>query len=699
MTVPKAVLLSVLVAAAVFSALGLAGWFQVGGIDAGSMVPGHAFAQSTTYETAPEFSSATLDRGTGVLLVTFDEVIDADSIDPAKFHVREQGYSTGGVTLSIAELDTDADSATVAFALNPANLATVNLLGTPELVIDPSAVSDLNGNMFVGTFDVTSASHAGNFSVGSYDDAPTGIAFSPDGTKMFVVGNANDSVYGYALSAPFDVTGTITHAGNFSVGSQDSNPAGIAFSPDGTKMFVVGDVSGSVYGYALSAPFDVTSTITPAGNFSVGSQDSSPAGIAFSPDGTKMFVVGDASGSVYGYALSDPFDVTSTITPAGNFSVGSQDSRPAGIAFSPDGTKMFVVGDVSDSVYGYALSAPFDVTSTITPAGNFSVGSQDSSPAGIAFSTDGAKMFVVGAQHKRVHEYALTSSPSFDIAVSGTPDATTSFVTTWRTSVVNQYVMFPGSGTYVIDWGDGNTPAQATGSTSHLYAAAGTYIVSVAGGLTQFNLGGPSSDGSNDIKIRSIEQWGNIEWTTMQDAFRGATSMVYNATDAPDLSGVTSMAGMFRDASSFNGDLSGWDTSEVTDMSAMFSSALIFNGDISGWDTSEVTDMNTMFSGSRFNGDISGWDTSEVTDMSAMFSGSTFNGDISGWDTSEVTDMELMFYTAFIFNGDISGWDVLKSHRHERHVQRRPYLQRRHLRLGRLKSHRHEHHVRRCLCL
>ena len=41
------------------------------------------------------------------------------------------------------------------------------------------------------------------------------------------------------------------------------------------------------------------------------------------------------------------------------------------------------------------------------------------------------------------------------------------------------------------------------------------------------------------------------------------------ATDSPDLSQVTSMEEMFRDARIFNGDISGWDTTSVTDMSGM----------------------------------------------------------------------------------------------------------------------------------
>jgi surface protein len=40
---------------------------------------------------------------------------------------------------------------------------------------------------------------------------------------------------------------------------------------------------------------------------------------------------------------------------------------------------------------------------------------------------------------------------------------------------------------------------------------------------------------------------------------------------------------MFRDASSFNGVLSGWNVSSVTDMKDMFRYATSFNADISGW--------------------------------------------------------------------------------------------------------------------
>ena len=70
---------------------------------------------------------------------------------------------------------------------------------------------------------------------------------------------------------------------------------------------------------------------------------------------------------------------------------------------------------------------------------------------------------------------------------------------------------------------------------------------------------------------------------------------------------VTSMASLFQDTS-FNGDISHWDTAAVTDMNSMFFYAQAFNGDISSWNTAAVTSMRAMFGGaSAFNQNLSGW--------------------------------------------------------------------------------------------
>jgi surface protein len=162
-----------------------------------------------------------------------------------------------------------------------------------------------------------------------------------------------------------------------------------------------------------------------------------------------------------------------------------------------------------------------------------------------------------------------------------------------------------------------------------------------------------------------------------------------------DVSKVTDMCDMFRDAIEFNDDLSGWDTSSVTDMCDMFRNATEFNDDLGGWDTSSVTTMRGMFwNATAFDGDVSGWDTSNVTTMRIMFnSARAFTGDVSGWDTSSVTDMCSMFCNAEAFNGDVSGWDTVESHGYGSHVWLRTGIQWRRQQLGHVQRHHHDVHV------
>ena len=92
----------------------------------------------------------------------------------------------------------------------------------------------------------------------------------------------------------------------------------------------------------------------------------------------------------------------------------------------------------------------------------------------------------------------------------------------------------------------------------------------------------------------------------------------------------------------------------------MFRNATSFNGDVSRWDVSNVTTMYAMFYGaSSFNGEVSQWVVSNVTSMWAMFENAiSFNGDVSGWNVSNVRYMESMFRDATSFIGDVSGWNI-----------------------------------------
>jgi hypothetical protein len=104
----------------------------------------------------------------------------------------------------------------------------------------------------LSAYDISTASFVDSFSVASQESAPDGIAFNTDGTKMFIVGNG-DTVFQYNLSSGFDVSTASYASISFSVTSQETGPTGIAFSADGKKMFIVGTQGDDVNEYATTA--------------------------------------------------------------------------------------------------------------------------------------------------------------------------------------------------------------------------------------------------------------------------------------------------------------------------------------------------------------------------------------------------------------------------------------------------------------
>jgi surface protein len=239
------------------------------------------------------------------------------------------------------------------------------------------------------------------------------------------------------------------------------------------------------------------------------------------------------------------------------------------------------------------------------------------------------------------------------------------FVTTWKTDNAgtsnSTSITIPTTGggyNYDVDWDNNGTFDELglTGDVTHDFTTPGTYTIQIQGDFPRIYFVG----GGDRRKILSIDQWGDIAWTSMGFAFNGASNLVINASDAPDLSLVTDMGSMFSNATSINQDISAWDVSSVTDMSFMFANATSFNQDISSWNVSGVTNMANMFNGaSSFNQPLNSWDVSGVTNMAGVLSNiSAFNQPLNSWDVSSVTNMSYMFNTAESFNQDISSWDV-----------------------------------------
>ena len=232
--------------------------------------------------------------------------------------------------------------------------------------------------------DVSSASFVNSFSIASEDDFPSGVSFSNNGKKMFVVGNQNDSVYEYTLTTAWDVS-SASYVDSFSVASQGTSSSDLTFSNSGKKMFVTdngggGATDGLVNEYELATAWDI-STASFVVTLDITNKEIYPTGIAFSNNGKKMFVVGANGDDVNEYTLTTAFDI-STASHVDSFSVKSQDGGPNGIAFSNSGKKMFIAGNDGDDVNEYTLTTSWDV-STASFVDSFSIANQETAPNGM----------------------------------------------------------------------------------------------------------------------------------------------------------------------------------------------------------------------------------------------------------------------------------------------------------------------------
>jgi sugar lactone lactonase YvrE len=276
------------------------------------------------------------------------------------------------------------------------------------------SVNRMGGAFGSSFYDLAGASYDSvSFSVNAQESGAADVAFNNDGTKMYVVGSNIDSVFQYTLSTGFDVSTASYDSVSFSVNAQEIVPTAIAFNTDGTKMYIAGNNSDRVFQYTLSTGFDVSTASYDSVAFSVNPQDASPFAIAFNNDGTKMYMAGDINNSIYQYSLSTGFDLSTASYDSVSFSVASQDTEPYGITFNTGGTKMYVLGFNGGSVFQYTLSTGFDVSTASYDSVSFSPGAENTQPKALRFNTDGTKMFLLGASDNSIYQYSTGGSPTY----------------------------------------------------------------------------------------------------------------------------------------------------------------------------------------------------------------------------------------------------------------------------------------------
>ena len=249
-----------------------------------------------------------------------------------------------------------------------------------------------------------------SFRLVDQDQTGRGFTFSYDGSKMYYIGLSNKTIYQYSLSTPWSISTASYDNISLSVSARGNFPEDLVFSTDGSKMFFLERSSNKIFQYSLSTSWDLSTATYDGSGFDASSQEILPTCLEFSSDGTKMYVLGTWSDAVYQYSLAVPWDIGTTTYTNNSYSIGFLESLASGLAFSEDGTKMFVVGTNTDTIYQLNLGTPWDVTTSSWNKFKLDVSAQDTDPNGVRFSLDGTKMFVLGGsvgKRPTVYEYSV----------------------------------------------------------------------------------------------------------------------------------------------------------------------------------------------------------------------------------------------------------------------------------------------------
>jgi hypothetical protein len=316
--------------------------------------------------------------------------------------------TTGSFDLSTGNYFTDTPSADVEYTFsNAGDVQTVQV--------------EVTGAQSVVGYDLANASYDSvslTLSSPTLEDI-TAMQFKPDGLTCYLLPvKLSDNIRQCSLSTAWDISTATYDSGKiFDVSSQEGSPEGFAFKPDGTKLYVTGIGSDAVYQYTLSTAWDISTASYDSVSFSVSAYETTPSDIKFKPDGTRMYVSG--RNYIDQYDLSTAWDLSTASYDATSSAISTVSSpyeaSIRGISFNADGTSVFTAGTSNDSVQEFSLATAWDISSTLTHVVNFDTSTESLNPSFVEFGNNGTKMYVPYPPLGAIYQYSTSSSSPITI--------------------------------------------------------------------------------------------------------------------------------------------------------------------------------------------------------------------------------------------------------------------------------------------
>lgn len=178
-----------------------------------------------------------------------------------------------------------------------------------------------------------------------------GVFSTNDGMTFYILESVvagDDNVHQYTLSTAWDIsTATLLRSKPL---TDDTANNGIYFKPDGTQMYIAGSSGNAIYAYNLSIPWNIATAVLNQ-SFSVASQTTDPDGIFFKSDGTRLYVSRTSLSFVYEYLLQEPWNIgTSVYNTSLSITTPASDVDLFSIFFNGDGLQLFAVTAATSAI-------------------------------------------------------------------------------------------------------------------------------------------------------------------------------------------------------------------------------------------------------------------------------------------------------------------------------------------------------------
>jgi hypothetical protein len=284
-------------------------------------------------------------------------VAASGAMDVGTFNFFDNGTVSGANTVSFTNIPTQARWKYSARTVGSAAYALQGIVYQNQTYADPVTANNMRWKpdgtrAFYGSSDgkvhQVDFSTAWDFTTASYSSVTAQTTLSQtyafgvnaDGTSVYVGewNNGGGAYRQFNLGTAWDLStfsNSLVSDKNFASLSSDCYYLrNLYFKPDGLVGYI--PANGKLFQFNFSTAFLLSTASYATKISSIAGGETTPQTVTFNPDGTKMFVAGQSTGTVYQYTLSTGYNISTATYDSVSFNPTQGNSNINEITFAPN---------------------------------------------------------------------------------------------------------------------------------------------------------------------------------------------------------------------------------------------------------------------------------------------------------------------------------------------------------------------------